>query len=175
MNADGDVTYRRAIPEDAETLSAIGAETFVETFGHHYPPAHLKTFLESAYPLSGSQADLANPGVEILFAERGGRVVGYCKIGPCRLPVDTGGEPCIELHRIYLRAEAQGLGVGRALLDWTLARARARGAANVFLGVWSENPRALAVYRARGFEAVGGYQFAVGETLDDEIIMKLRL
>ncbi len=169
------IAYRPATLADAPALSAIGAETFTETFGHHYPDSHLQAFLASAYSLSGAQADLCDPETEILFAERDGRLLGYCKIGACKLPLETGPQPCIELHRIYVRAEAQGLGVGRALIDWAMERALARGAVNMFLGVWSENPRALAVYRARGFEPVGGYKFAVGETLDDEIIMKLRL
>lgn len=171
----GPVRFRRAGPDDAGALSRIGAETFTETFGHHYPPAHLRDFLTSAYSLAGSLEDLTTPETEVLFAELGGEVAGYCKIGACKLPVDTGPEPCIELHRIYVRGSAQGLGVGRKLIDWALERARARGAVHVFLGVWSENPKAIAVYRARGFEPVGGYKFAVGATLDDEIIMRLRV
>jgi GNAT superfamily N-acetyltransferase len=175
MTSASTPSYRRALPADAEALSAIGAETFVETFGHHYPPDHLRDYLASAYSLPGSQTDLSDPQTEVLFADLDGRPVAYCKIGACKLPIETGSEPCMELHRIYVRAEAQGLGVGRMLLDWTLQRARARGAVNVFLGVWSQNPRALAIYGSRGFEPVGGYKFAVGATLDDEVIMRLRL
>lgn len=172
---DSPVAFRRAGLPDAPALSAIGAETFAETFGHHYPASHLRSFLDSAYALSATEADLADPETEVMFAEREGRILGFCKIGACRLPIDTGPEPCIELHRIYVRAEAQGLGLGRALLDWAIGQGRARGAVHIYLGVWSENPRALSVYRARGFAPVGGYKFAVGETLDDEIIMKLAL
>src|SRR6185437_11642486 len=36
---------RRATLEDAEALSGIGRETFVETFGHLYPPEELAHFL----------------------------------------------------------------------------------------------------------------------------------
>ena len=49
------------------------------------------------------------------------------------------------------------------------------GAKNLFLGVWESNERAIALYESRGFEKVGGYKFKVGDTLDDEFIMRLRL
>ena len=32
---------RRAVPADAELLSALAARTFTETFGHLYPPEDL--------------------------------------------------------------------------------------------------------------------------------------
>ena len=54
-------------------------------------------------------------------------------------------------------------------------RARQRGAKNLFLGVWESNERAIALYEGTGFEKVGGYKFKVGDTLDDEFIMRLRL
>jgi len=54
-------------------------------------------------------------------------------------------------------------------------RARKRGARNLFLGVWQGNERAIKLYDTRGFQKVGTYKFRVGDTLDDEFIMRLRL
>jgi ribosomal protein S18 acetylase RimI-like enzyme len=65
--------------------------------------------------------------------------------------------------------------VGRILLAWAIERSRQRGAKNLFIGVWESNERAIALYENRGFEKVGGYKFKVGDTLDDEFIMRLRL
>ena len=64
---------------------------------------------------------------------------------------------------------------GRILLAWAIERARQRGARNLFLGVWQSNERAIALYESRGFEKVGTYTFKVGDTMDDEFIMRLRL
>ncbi|MBI1362346.1 MAG: GNAT family N-acetyltransferase [Alphaproteobacteria bacterium] len=169
------MTFRDAVMADAAELSEIGRETFIETFGHLYPPADLVHHLEETYSIEKMAADLADPEVEVRVALSGKRMVAYCKIGPCKLPIETGPGPALELHRVYVYQARQGVGVGRILLTWAIERARRRGAADLFLGVWQQNERAIAVYKSRGFETVGAYKFRVGETLDDEHIMRLKL
>lgn len=44
-NCNPHPTIRRATPEDAPTLAALGAATFTEAFGHLYPPEDLQAFL----------------------------------------------------------------------------------------------------------------------------------
>jgi diamine N-acetyltransferase len=172
---DRDLTFRDAREDDAVELAEIGSDTFAETFGHLYPPADLKVYLDETYAVEKMRADLRDPDVEIRMAFTGRRCVAYCKIGPVKLPTDVGPEPALELHRVYVSKIRQGVGVGRILLTWAIERARRRGAKNLFLGVWQGNDRAIAVYETRGFEKTGTYKFKVGETQDDEFIMRLRL
>lgn len=172
---DRELTFRDANESDAADLAEIGRDTFVETFGHLYPPQDLKAYLEDTYSVERMTTDLADPEVEVRVAFSGRRLVAYCKIGPVKLPTDTGPEPALELHRVYVYQARQGVGAGRILLSWAIERARRRGAKNLFLGVWESNDRAIAMYEGRGFEKVGSYQFRVGETRDNEFIMRLRL
>jgi ribosomal protein S18 acetylase RimI-like enzyme len=172
---DRELTFRDALRTDAADLAEIGGETFAETFGHLYPPQDLKTYLEETYSIERMKTDLDDPEVEVRVAYSGKRMVAYCKIGPCKLPIDTGPQPALELHRVYVYQARQGVGVGRILLAWAIERARRRGATDLYLGVWESNDRAIAMYESRGFEKVGAYQFRVGETRDNEIIMRLRL
>lgn len=169
------MTFRDAVMADAADLSEIGRETFIETFGNLYPPGDLVSHLEDTYSVEKMAADVSDPEVEVRVAFSGKRMVAYCKIGPCKLPIETGPGPALELHRVYVYQARQGVGVGRILLTWAIERARQRGAADLFLGVWQQNDRAIAVYRSRGFETVGAYKFRVGGTLDDEHIMRLKL
>lgn len=172
---DRDITFRDARETDAADVAEIGAETFAETFGELYPASDLHRFLAETYSVGHTLADLRDPNVEIRLAFSGRRLVAYCKIGPVKLPIETGPEPALELHRVYVYQARQGVGVGRILLTWAIERARQRGAKNLFLGVWRENERAIALYQSRGFEIVGAYKFRVGDTLDDEHIMRLKL
>jgi ribosomal protein S18 acetylase RimI-like enzyme len=172
---DRELTFRDAVETDAQALAKIGGETFAETFGHLYPPADLKRYLDETYAVEQMAADLRDPEVEVRIAFSGRRMVAYCKIGPCKLPFDVGPAPALELHRVYVYQHGQGVGVGRILLSWAIERARQRGAKNLFLGVWEGNTRAIAMYESRGFEKVGAYKFKVGDTLDDEFIMRLKL
>jgi len=172
---DREMTFRDARVNDAADLADIGRDTFIETFGHLYPPADLKRFVEETYSIDAMTTDLMDPQVEVRIAFAGRRIAAYCKIGPCKLPLDIGPEPALQLHRVYVYQVRQGVGAGRILLTWAIERARQRGAKNLYLGVWQSNERAIALYESRGFETLGSYKFHVGETVDDEYLMRLKL
>jgi RimJ/RimL family protein N-acetyltransferase len=80
-----------------------------------------------------------------------------------------------ELHRLYLVQAAKGTGLADAFMAIARAAAHAAGAHAMVLGVFSGNPRAQRFYAKHGFEKIGDYHFVVGETLDDEWIMRAPL
>ncbi len=166
-------TFRDAVQTDAARLSAIGRDTFIETFGGLYKPEDLRTFLDAKFATELQEKEILDPDVDIRLAMADGRLIGYCKLGPVQVPIEHDPDTSLELHRLYVSEAVQGLGVGRILLTWAIEQARSRGAKHLFLGVWESNHRAIAVYSGRGFQAVGDYKFMVGATADDEIIMRL--
>jgi GNAT superfamily N-acetyltransferase len=163
---------RRAGSADAETLAAIGAETFVETFGHLYPPDDLAVFLREAYNPARTRADLADPAKASWLVEADGAAIGYALAGPCGLPHSDITPECGELKRIYMRKSWQGGGLGVRLFAETLAWLQAEGRPTVWLGVWSENHGAQRFYERQGFAKVGEYGFAVGSIVDREYIFR---
>jgi ribosomal protein S18 acetylase RimI-like enzyme len=98
--------------------------------------------------------------------------MAYAKLGPVKLPLDHDPGEAVELHRLYVRQEGQGVGVGRILLTWAIEQARQRGAKSIYLGVWENNQRAISVYEAHGFEGLATYKFQVGNAIDTELIMR---
>lgn len=169
------VVYRDATPEDCDALSALMRETFLATFGHLYRPDDLAAFLAASYTPAQQYAELVDPDVETRMAWRGDAAEGYAQIGPFKLPYDAGPAHALELYRLYVRPVVQGAGVAAALMEWAMARMRARSATQAFLGVWCENARAHRFYARYGFEKVGEYQFPVGAQLDDEWILRASL
>jgi GNAT superfamily N-acetyltransferase len=163
---------RRAVPADAEALSAIGAATFSETFAHLYPPQDLQDFLGSAYGVERARQDLADPAFAAWLVEADGRTVGHALAGPCHLPHPDVTPQCGELHRLYLLRAHQGGGAGSRLLAETLAWLEKDGPRTLWLGVWSQNHGAQRLYARNGFAKVGEYAFAVGQTRDHEFIFR---
>lgn len=165
---------RRATLADAQTLSALGAETFAETFGHLYPPRDLQVFLEKAYDLERTKSDLRDAAKASWLVEADGAAVGFGLAGPCSLPIAEASATCGEIKRIYFRKAWQGSGLGaqlfKAMSDWL----QAAGPRTVWIGVWSENHRAQRFYASRGYERVGEYGFEVGDTVDHEYILRRR-
>jgi len=163
---------RRAGAGDAAALAAIGQATFVETFGHLYPPEHLAAFLAGAHSVERASADLANPAKAAWLVEADGEVVGYALACPCKLPHPEVTPECGELDRIYVLAAHRGGGLGSRLIGEVFAWLERDGPRRIWLGVFSENLGAQRLYARHGFEVVGSYKFVVGETLDDEFIMR---
>jgi len=165
-------TIRRAAPEDAETLAALGERTFRETFEHLYAAEDLAVFLADAYGLERTRADLADPAKAAWLVEAGGEAIGYALAGPCGLPHDAVTPACGELKRIYFRKDRQGGGLGKALFAQVMAWLQADRPRDVWIGVWSENHGALRFYERQGFVKAGEYGFRVGATVDREFILR---
>ncbi|PQA89478.1 GNAT family N-acetyltransferase [Hyphococcus luteus] len=166
------VAIRRADVLEAAALSELGAATFIETFGALYCPEDLQSFLKSAHAPSYYEEFMAKPETAAWLAEDDdGVILGYAMAGPCDLPVEAMPDGSGELKRLYLLKEAQGLGLGKALLETALAWLDAHFT-HVYLGVFSENEKAQDLYRRYGFEKVGEYDFMVGNHADHEWIMK---
>lgn len=166
---------RDALPQDAAALSALKLatfrETFLQDFAIPYPPADLAIFEAETYGVSRIAAELADPAHRHWVVEADGKLVAYAHVGPCKLPHPEVKPGDMELCQLYLLKSAQGLGLGKRLLDHALAFLDTLDAP-VWLGVWSGNDRAQSLYRARSFVAQGGYKFSVGTWQDDEIIMR---
>lgn len=167
------IAWRIAGPEDAGTLAALGRATFTETFGHLYTPENLAAFLEN-HSAARWRGELADPAFAVRLAEEEGRAVAYAKLGPPSLPFKVTG-PAIELRQFYVLGSWHGRGVAQEMMAWTLAEARARGGAQLYLSVFTENHRARRFYERYGFRAVGTYHFMVGSHADDDIVMRLDL
>ncbi|PVM86722.1 GNAT family N-acetyltransferase [Caulobacter endophyticus] len=165
-------TLRRAVLEDAETLSALGARTFSETFAHLYPPQDLETFLAYAYGLERTRADLAHPDKATWILELDSQAIGYALAGPCDLPHPDVASDHGELKRIYVLKDHQGGGRGSLLLNTALDWLEKDGPRPLWIGVWSENHGAQRLYGRMGFEKVGEYFFPVGEIRDLEFILR---
>ena len=168
-----EITYRNATAADAALMSRLGPDTFTETFGHLYSPENLAAFLLN-HSVENWTKELTDPRFTIRLAEQDGEAVGFAKLGPPGLPFEVTG-PTAELRQFYVLGPWQGTGVARTLMDWVMEEARARGAEQLYLSVFTENIRAQRFYARYGFEAVGTYAFMVGSHADEDIIMRTRL
>lgn len=163
---------RRAVPADAAALSALSVDTFVETFGHLYPPEDLAYYLALAYAPESQAELIADPAYGVWLAEHDGRAVAYAVVGPAGLPHPEVAPGDGELKRLYVRAGGQGAGLGSRLFAEAMAWLERDGPRTLWIGVWSENHGAQRFYARHGFAKVGTYEFPVGRVRDLEFILR---
>jgi len=168
------IAYRDAVPADGPELARMAKRCFTETFGTLYRASDLAAFLESTFGDEGLPSQLADPAYTVRLATDDGRIIGFVKLGPVAFPGDWPAD-AIELHQLYVLGGWHGEGVGPALIDWAIARARADQRSEIVLSVYVDNRRAQRFYARYGFEEIGRYQFRVGETIDDDRIWRLTL
>lgn len=165
--------FRDAATDDLPAIDGVFRRSFCETFAHLYAPKDLSDFL-SKFSAEAWSEEFADPRYRFRVAEADGEVVGYVKLGPSALPIET-ERRAVELRQIYVLKEYHGSGIAAALSEWAIEEAQRQGFEELYLTVYIDNHRARRFYDRHGFEAVGRYAFMVGNHADEDIIMRKML
>ena len=166
------IHIRPATVADAARLSRLGATTFRETFEGANTPEDMARYLAEAFTPERQAAEIADTAGVVLLAEHreaagegqgdAAELVGYAHLVAGPAPAAVQGPAPMELKRLYVARAWHGQRVAQALMDATIEAARGRGAGTLWLGVWEQNPRAVAFYAKYGFTRVGEHTFVLG-------------
>jgi carbonic anhydrase len=115
--------------------------------------------------LLGLPGEYARPGGRLALAFDGVEAAGCVAL---RRLDDT---RC-EAKRLYVRPEFRNRGIGRALLDWAIAEARAAGYQEMMGDTMPVMDRALGMYDRMGFERTAPY---LRHPTEGAICIRLRL
>ena len=164
---------RLALPGDAPSLAILAERTFRDAFGARNSPENMDLHCERCFGPDIQLREIAERGLVTTLADEAGRLVGFSQLRLSRpSPAVKAGKPA-ELHRIYVAAEWQGLGVAQALMDRALTDAARAGCDALWLGVWEHNPKAMAFYKKFGFGFVGTHSFMLGGERQRDLIMSV--
>jgi ribosomal protein S18 acetylase RimI-like enzyme len=174
------ITIRRATPADAARLASFAATAFTDTFAADNRPEDMAAYLAESFGEAQQRAELEDPAVTVLLAEKDDALVGYAMLrdGDVAEPVASargrGRGRAIEIARLYAGKRWIGAGIGALLMQRCLDEARARAKDTIWLGVWERNARAIAFYRRWGFADVGSQSFQLGSDLQTDRVMARR-
>jgi diamine N-acetyltransferase len=160
---------------DLLPLQKISRQTFSETFSWGNTAANMQAFLEKGFNTEKLIKEINNPESVFYFARSDNNIIGYIKVNTGTAQTELQEEEGVELERIYVLKEFQGLKAGKLLLDKAFEIARSRKAAYIWLGVWEKNTNAIAFYEKHGFVAFSSHVFQVGDEEQTDIMMKLML
>ncbi len=142
---------RPAIPDDTAVIGRLGA--LLVRVHHDFDPERFIGATAETERGYGSylRSQLANPDIIVLVAERGREVLGYTFAGLEGYDYMSLRGPAGVLYDIVVAPEHRGSGVGRALLDATLAALAGRGAPRVVLSTAERNAPAQRLFERAGF------------------------
>lgn len=159
--------------KDLNILREMNIRTFSDSFGEQNTKENLRAYLEQAFAAEMLRAELSNPCSEFYFATLDKVPVGYIKLNTGDAQTEQKEAYALEIERIYVLKEYQGMRVGKALFDKALQRAHELGVGFIWLGVWEKNEKAIQFYKKLGFKIFGEHEFLLGEDCQTDLLMRL--
>ncbi|MDB5203913.1 MAG: N-acetyltransferase [Ferruginibacter sp.] len=169
------INIKKLLSADVAALQKISRQTFSETYSAGNTGENMKKYLNATFAIPQLTAELNDNNSEFYFAQAGENIIGYIKLNKGAAQTELKDRNGLEIERIYVLKEFQGLKVGQALYEKALERAREEAVEYVWLGVWEENPKAMRFYEKNGFVAFDKHHFKLGDEEQTDIMMKLDL
>lgn len=158
--------------DQAAQLAEFGARTFFEAFAAENTSEDMRKHLESAWSPEKQRAELQDPDITtVVLTDPAGRWLGFAQLRANKVSEGVPQQGSVELWRFYVDKPFHGQGVAAGLMAGVKARALARGATSLWLGVWERNERAKAFYAKHGFGKVGSQVFVVGSDPQTDHVM----
>ena len=145
------LTFRTATRTDVPAILALLADDDIARARAAAGEAPVPEAVDAALWAAFEAID-ADPRNDLIVAEADGAVVGTCQL-TFTPSLSRGGAERMTIEAVRVRTDLRGQGVGRALMEWSLARARERGCRLAQLTTDKRRTDAHRFYASLGFAA----------------------
>lgn len=162
---------------DLHTLQDIA----INSYGDHY--LHLwydggMWYIDRCFSDAALKKELEDSNAAFFLVHDADELAGFLKLNINKALEDEQAAESLELERIYLTKAAAGKGIGKKLIEFTVAFSRERNKHTIWLKAMDSSSDAIKFYEQNGFQQCGTY------TLDFEqmkpacrgmVVMKMEL
>ncbi|MBM0235983.1 GNAT family N-acetyltransferase [Micromonospora sp. ATA32] len=145
------VRVRRAVAADADAAGGVFLACWHRSYADLLPPQVQDRYDEASAVALWRRVLTAAPDGVLVADQAGHGVRGVVRFG-----ADPNDARHGHVFSLYVHPDAQGLGLGRTLLDAAAGKLRAAGYATATLWVFAGNAAARAFYAAQGWTPDGG-------------------
>lgn len=164
-----DAIIKKAEESDAEQVGMTHYKAWMETYTGLLPEKFLAGRSSEKSIATFRRSKCSN----LVVAEIGGEIVGFCGWGEFRGCTDGDGKPMGEIQGIYLLNAYKRKSLGRRMMDFAEEQLKNCGYRKVGLWVLSTNESAIRFYEKLGFEYGDITQEAdLGETVTELLYTK---
>lgn len=168
---------KRLESKDALLLSEVAVKAYTDHYLHLWHDRG-KWYINKYFSVEKLETELKDENAVFFLAYYNDSPVGFLKLNIDAPLNDEEEKNCLELERIYLSKEAVGKGIGRKLVDLTVAIAKENNKAIIWLKAMDSSEGSISFYKKMGFEIGGTYKLKhslMKEELRGMVIMKRRI
>ena len=169
------IIIRKAKETDYKTVADIGRATFYETWRAVNTEDDMQVYMAEAFNEQQIGKDIEDASNTFLLAELNGQTIGYAKLRADRGHNEFKGSRAMEMERLYVLKEHHGQKAGKLLMDESIRIAKEQKFDWLWLGVATENHKALNFYKSYGFTVFGKKAFKLGNAVDYDYLMKMKV
>ena len=156
--------------EEIPFIQSIARKTWPVTFSNILSPPQIEYMLEMMYSSDVLKEQMINGHEFKLFME------DQVPLGFIGMEHDYKGSSKTKIHKIYILPEAQGKGIGKALMMEAMEDAKNKKSAALFLNVNRQNKAAIEFYHHLGMEIILSEDIDIGNGyLMEDYVMLLNL
>jgi ribosomal protein S18 acetylase RimI-like enzyme len=152
------ISIREWTLDDLPSVRRVTWDTWLDAYSSFIPESDLREYYDCNYTLDALSGLFRAQSVNGFVAEVGGEVVG------CVKTKFNKEESRFYVSSLYILPAFQGKGIGGMLMVAAEDKAAAFSADSVWLGVMTQNTRALDWYKKHGFHFVEEVPFTIGHT-----------
>jgi L-amino acid N-acyltransferase YncA len=150
------ISIRVAEVRDATAIAHVHVQSWLTTYKGIVPEEYLASLNEAErVPL---WQDWLTREIGIFVAEIEGKIIGFAGGGAIREPLNAYDS---ELYTLYLLKEAQGRGIGKALLEAVISDLVQKGYKSMLVWVLEQNP-AIRFYEKTSAQYITSKQIEIG-------------
>lgn len=169
------VTIRAATKEDLPTVLRVAIASYEDAFAEFNTRENMEAFYAESYTLDRFIMEFDEPQAVLFVACRDEAIIGFARL---RVNPEADGHldgTAIELQRLYIHPDHQGIRAGAWLMQRAIEYANAQPFDWLWLGVWERNYKAQAFYEKHGFIRFSEHIFQVGDDPQTDWLLKRRL
>lgn len=156
-------------------LRQISMETYRDTFQDSNSDMLMMQYLRDALSTEKLLSEYKTTGSYFYFLYLNKEVAGFLKVNIDDAQSDDIAVNSLEIERFYICKSYLRQGLGRVLMRFAFELASELNKSSIWLGVWENNTRALAFYKALGFSQVGKHPFDMGGDIQADLVLKMDL
>jgi diamine N-acetyltransferase len=160
---------RPATIADVATIQRLAEATWWSAYRGIISEDQIQYMLDLMYSTNALEAQMLVLGHRFLLARHGGRYVGFASYS-----LRDGRSSVFRLHKLYVRPDCQGAGIGQKLLRTVEEAVRRAGGKRIELNVNRENPARTFYYRL-GYRVQAVVDIPLGPFWLNDYVMSQRL